>query len=131
MNRSSKVPGSLFVLMTALVLLAGCGGGGYGDAGAEAEAKPSADVSADATADAQLAVLEISPEAAAVLAKADLADGTEDHVVEKCASCNLAMDGKAENALQVGEYEMHFCSNTCSKRFEENAEEAILNLPQP
>lgn len=125
MIRSSKVPGNLFVLMTALVLLVGCSGGGYG----ESASKP-ADKTEASTGQADVAI-EISPEAAAVLAMADLADGDEDHVVSKCASCNLAMDGKAENALKVGEYEMYFCSDTCSRRFRENTEAAVLSIPQP
>ena len=127
MNRATRFPSSLLLTLAALVLLAGCGG--YADSAAEAEAEVEAEV--DASASAELAVLEISPEAVAILAQADLADGEEDHVVEKCAGCNLGMDGKAENAFQVGDYEMHFCSDTCSRRFKENTEASILNLPQP
>jgi len=124
MIEPSRVQSSAFITMIALVLLAGCGGGGYADADADAGSHP------DASTGAEPVVLEVSPEAAAILAKADLADGTEDHVVTKCASCDLAMDGKAENAVQVGEYEMHFCSDTCSRRFKENTEASILGLPQ-
>jgi hypothetical protein len=121
MNRASKVLSSILVTTAALVLLAGCGGG---------ETAYSAD-DADASAAAEPAVLELSPEAVAILAQADLEDGTEDHVVSKCASCNLKMEGSEENVLQVGDYEMHFCSNTCSRRFEENTEALILELPHP
>ena len=124
MIRASKVLSSILVTTAALVLLAGCGGSGGGET-----AYPADD--AEASAAVEAAVLELSPEAVAILAQADLADGTEDHVVSKCASCNLKMEGSAENALQVGDYEMHFCSNTCARRFEENTEALILELPQP
>lgn len=125
MIRASKVLSSILVTTAALVLLAGCGGSGGGGE----TAYPADD--ADASAAVEPAVLELSPEVVAILAQADLADGTEDHVVSKCASCNLKMEGHAENALQVGDYEMHFCSSTCARRFGENTEALILELPQP
>jgi len=53
---------------------------------------------------------------AAVLQKADLADGVEDKVVSKCASCALGMDGDPAHAVQVGDYSMHFCSESCALR---------------
>lgn len=117
MIHARKAPRGLLASLFVLSLLVGCGGGAGQTAG---EAEPSE----------ESAVIEISPEAEAILAKADLADGKEDHVVEKCASCNLAMDGKPEHALQVGEYEMHFCSDTCSRRFQKNTEALILGLPE-
>ena len=129
MIRASKVLSGILVTTAALVLLAGCGGGetaySADDADASAAAEPAVEPAAEP------AVLELSPEAVAILAQADLADGTEDHVVSKCASCNLKMEGSAENVLQVGDYEMHFCSNTCSRRFGETTEALILELPHP
>jgi hypothetical protein len=51
------------------------------------------------------------------LAVADRADGSEDQVVHKCAACSLHMDGKAEHALKVGNYELHFCKPACLTRY--------------
>ena len=62
------------------------------------------------------------------LRKADLADGAEDHVVHKCASCGLAMDGKAEHAVKHGEYELHFCSDSCKTRMETDPEGVFRSM---
>ena len=59
-----------------------------------------------------------------ILARADAVDGTEDKVISQCAGCALNMEGTSEHALEVGEYEMHFCSDGCKKPF---AEDAWLN----
>lgn len=126
MKKAPTVLSGIFVATAVLILMTGCGGG-YEETSSETEA----DASAVAVAEVEPAVLELSPEAVALLAMADLADGTEDHVVEKCASCGLGMEGNAEHAVTVGDYEMHFCSDTCSRRFEENVEATILKLPQP
>jgi len=69
---------------------------------------------------------------AAKLAGADLVDGEADHVVSRCAGCALAMEGKAEHALQVEGYEMHFCSDSCQSNFEEDtlAKVAQLDIPE-
>ena len=121
MTQRWNVRMSLLAVLTALVVLTGCAGGEQAEDAAHGEAGGGAEP----------AVIEISEEAAAILARADLADGTEDHVVRKCASCNLAMDGSPDHALQVGEYEMHFCTSTCSRRFKEATEASILAMAQP
>jgi len=87
----------------------------------------------DAPAVEASAPVEVGPEVEAVLARADAVDGTEDHVVSRCPGCALAMEGKAEQAMQVGDYELHFCSDDCREGFEENTAEALLamKLPEP
>jgi hypothetical protein len=124
MKKAATVLSGVFVVTAVLILMTGCGG-------ASEETSSATEADASAVVEVEPVALELSPEAVALLAMADLADGTEDHVVEKCASCGLGMDGNAENAVTVGEYEMHFCSDTCSRRFEEDAEASILKLPQP
>ena len=128
MKKAPTVLSGIFVATAVLILMTGCGGGSEETSSAT---ETETETDASAVAEVEPAVLELSPEAVALLAMADLADGTEDHVVEKCASCGLGMDGNAENAVTVGDYEMHFCSDTCSRRFEENAEATVLALPQP
>ncbi|HNO76602.1 MAG TPA: hypothetical protein PKN33_00965 [Phycisphaerae bacterium] len=49
------------------------------------------------------------------LAAADAADGDADMVVNKCATCALRMDGKAENELKLEGYTLHFCSAHCKE----------------
>ncbi len=66
-----------------------------------------------------------------VLAKADQVDGTEDHVVSKCPGCALAMDGKEDHALEVEDYELHFCSDRCRDGFKENTADAVMALTLP
>jgi len=72
-----------------------------------------------------------NPEVLAKLAKADALDGAEDHVVHRCASCRLGMDGDEKNALTVGEYTMHFCSPGCKERFGEDLTKNVLALAIP
>lgn len=62
-----------------------------------------------------------TPEIDARLAAADRKDGTEDKVVHRCAGCALGMDGKAEFAMQVGGYQMHFCKQGCLVRYQKDA----------
>ncbi len=74
------------------------------------------------------------PATAAMAVKLDLADkvdGTEDKVVHKCAGCSLGMDGKKEMALQVGDYEMHFCKDACLAKFKDDTEKAVTALTIP
>jgi YHS domain-containing protein len=71
---------------------------------------------------------EVAPPAAAAtpvpvneearLAAADLADGAEDHVVSKCAVCNLSMDGKPEFSSTYSGYSFHLCSAHCKETFD-------------
>ena len=70
-------------------------------------------------------------EVLAKLAKADAFDGAEDHVVSKCASCRLGMDGDEANTLTVGDYQMHFCSPGCKERFSKDLTKNVLALAIP
>jgi len=89
-----------------LLVLAGCGGAP--EAASEAPASDAA--------------------VAAVLAKADGIDGATDQVVANCPGCALAMQGSAEHAMTVGEYELHFCSDDCKNTFAESPADSILAL---
>ena len=40
---------------------------------------------------------------------ADLADGTEDKIVHKCAGCSLAMSGNPAHAIATRGYTLHMC----------------------
>ncbi len=62
---------------------------------------------------------------AALLKKADLADGVEDKVISKCPSCALGMDGDPAHAVQVDDYTLHFCSESCEMRMETAPESVI------
>ena len=73
----------------------------------------------------------VSTAANAQLALADQVDGTEDKVVHNCAGCKLAMAGKADHALQVGDYAMHFCTEPCKEGFAEDVEKSLLALEFP
>ena len=59
------------------------------------------------------------------LAAADASDGTEDRIISKCYSCQLAMKGKEEIATQVNDYTVHFCSENCRTMFEGEAAKMI------
>jgi len=72
-----------------------------------------------------------NPQVIAMLAKADLVDGTEDHVVHRCAGCRLGMDGDEKNALAVGDYQMHFCSAGCRDRYAQDVTAKTLALVIP
>jgi len=65
---------------------------------------------------------------AAILAKADAHDGTVDHVVSECAVCGLGMEGDPAQAVTVGDYEVHMCSETCKGHFEENTAGTVERL---
>lgn len=65
--------------------------------------------------------VKTTPEIDAKLVAADKKDGKEDKVVGKCAGCDLGMDGKAEFALPVGAYQMHFCGQHCLDRYKKDA----------
>lgn len=101
---------SSLLLVVAVVGLAGCGGK---DAGGGAKTEG-------------LAALQ--PEEVTILAAADQIDGQADKIVANCASCQLHMAGKAEHALQAGDYAMHFCSESCKTRFAEDMHASIQAL---
>jgi len=67
----------------------------------------------------------------AKLAAADALDGNVDKVVSKCPNCALSMVGKSEHALLTSGYTLHFCSEDCKTRFEQDTTEAILALNIP
>ena len=128
----SKAVRYLLILMMSILITAtmtGCGGG-------ETDIESAADEMAAEAGDAvEGAVEEVGTElneaALMVLAKADAFDGTEDMIVSKCASCALAMDGNAEYAAHLGEYELHFCNEECMTKFNENPVETLTTMELP
>ena len=108
-----------FLVLTLIALgfvFAGCGDSGPGPE--------------NPTATAVMSPEELEATVARLLVTADLADETEDHVVEKCLGCGLAMDGSPDQIVQAHGYEIHFCSPTCKERADENIDEAILALSE-
>jgi len=65
---------------------------------------------------------------AAGLKTADLADGTEDKTVHKCAGCALGMDGSAEHSIEKDGYTLHMCSSTCKLNFEKDLDKNLAGL---
>jgi hypothetical protein len=113
------------VLMTAVLVLAGCSGESASyDKPAEAEP-------AEATEVAQPASFELTPELEAKLASADRADGDEDHVVAQCPGCGLAMEGEVDHVFEVGDYALHFCSDSCQGEFSEDLRASLIALVVP
>ena len=112
--------------LAVLALLAlACSGG---QETAEPAAEPAAQIPAEAPADDHADSRETLM---AMLKAADLVDGTEDKIVERCSGCSLAMDGKADHVLNHEGYELHFCSDTCQDRFADNTTEALLAMELP
>ncbi len=68
-----------------------------------------------------------------LLAAADRADGTEDHVVARCAVCGLGMDGSAEITSTYAGYTFHHCSVHCRELFDRDPGKILarLELPPP
>ena len=73
-------------------------------------------------------VIEASPELAAKLAGADLADGTADRIITQCPGCGLAMEGTDDHVSQVADYSIHFCSDSCKDSFSEDPEGMLMAL---
>ena len=73
-------------------------------------------------------VLEATAEIEALLAGADLADGTEDHVVSQCLGCGLVMEGSADHVSHVADYSIHFCSDSCKDNFADDPEGMLMAL---
>ncbi|MCP3981702.1 MAG: hypothetical protein GY716_20570 [bacterium] len=115
------------VTLGIVLLLAGCHGHDGDHGHADADAADAGGETEPAAEEASLTV-EVGPAAQAMLALADHADGAGDHVVSKCPGCRLAMEGDAAHAMKAGEYELHFCSDTCRDDFAKHAEEAIVAL---
>ena len=65
----------------------------------------------------------------AQLTAADGADGTVDHVVTQCAGCGLGMAGDPSHAAQIGEYELHLCSESCQGSFVSDPAVVLGRLP--
>ncbi len=72
--------------------------------------------------------MELTPEQLATLDAADLLDSQQDKIVEKCGRCALAMDGDETHASHVGEYELHFCSDSCKASFEADPAKGIAEM---
>jgi len=118
-RRTETLAVGLFFLL-AFVMACGGGESVEPEVAAEPEAEP-----AEPNAAAAGMTLEEK------LAAADLFDGTADHVVTRCASCNLGMQGSADHAVQIGGYELHFCSEGCAKPFQENPQQAVIAMALP
>ena len=117
------------VWMTAIlvaVAMTACGGAATSyDEPASAAAEPAAEPAAEA------GPVEPTEAMLATLTAADGADGATDHVVAKCPGCALAMEGSADHALQVGDYALHFCSDSCRDHFAEDVEGKLVALAVP
>jgi hypothetical protein len=109
-------------LLLLLALAIACGGGESVES--EVAAEPTDQPAEPQAAAAEMTLVEM-------LAAADLVDGTADHVVSRCAACNLGMQGSADHAVQIGEYELHFCSEGCAKPFAESPEQAVMAMVLP
>jgi len=118
MSRQINTPGA--ALLAVLLVLAGCGG-----------ESASYDEPAEPAEPAGPESVELTPELEAKLASADRADGEEDHVVAYCPGCNLAMEGEADHAVDVGDYALHFCSDTCQGDFSEDLKGSLVALVVP
>jgi YHS domain-containing protein len=78
----------------------------------------------------QAEAVRLTPaQVASRLAAADLADGTQDKVVAKCAGCGLAMDGDPRYASAYAGYQLHFCSPECKQRFDAGPDKVLAKLP--
>ena len=65
------------------------------------------------------------------LAAADLADGSADHVVSRCAVCNLSMDGSAEFSSSYAGYTFHHCSAHCKETFDHDPAKVVARIKPP
>lgn len=127
------IPG--FLMLMAAVAFVGCGSKEGGETHGEATHDEATHDEAMHTGGSQEAApaeaMSWNEAEMAILVHADEADGTVDHVISKCASCQLHMDGKAEFAMQAGDYEMHFCSEKCKGAFAEDMHASLQKLPMP
>jgi YHS domain-containing protein len=73
----------------------------------------------------------LTEEARAKLAMADAADGKEDHVISKCITCGLAMDGKPKHAVEIEGYTFHLCSSGCKTIFSKDPSAALVAIKPP
>ncbi len=116
-------------LSVVLLVLAGCGGErvSYDEPAEPAEAAEPTEVAEPTEA----ASLELTPELQAKLARADRADGEEDHMVADCPGCGLAMQGETDYVIDVGDYALHFCSDSCRDEFSEDLDGSLVALVVP
>jgi len=115
----------LALLLTAM--LVGCG-----EHEATHEKSTAAEPAAEPAAEAATpATFEMTEEIGAKLAAADLVDGEEDKVVSNCPGCSLAMEGSHEHALPVGDYSLHFCSDSCMEDFAKDVGESVIAMAVP
>jgi len=98
------------VLLGVMVSVVGCG-----QSAPELEAAPE-QVQVQQQEAAPAAAVQWTEAEKAALASADLADGTADHVIKKCAVCALAMDGSEAHVVQLGDYTAHACSAHCAHK---------------
>ena len=112
-----------WLVIGALLVSAGCR--------KEEQAKPGSTIGtlADKAADAGKTAGETT--VAAILARADKVDGSQDKVVSKCAVCSLVMDGSPDYTLQVEGYTLQFCSAECKDIFAADPTESILKMKFP
>jgi len=109
----------LFLAVAGAGWAAGCGGD-----------KPTTSAR-DAATDRRTANPAAQAQIDSILAGADRVDGAADHVVSRCAGCQLHMQGNEAHALQMGAYAMHFCSEDCKTRFGKEVEKSVLALEIP
>ena len=116
-------------LAAVSILMVGCGSQEPQETGITEES-PAAGTEAVVE---EAVILDAETEAAlaTLLAKVDMIDGAEDHVVSKCPGCGLQMDGSADHVIELVGYNMHFCSTDCKGKFEENAAEMVLAMEIP
>ena len=99
-----------YVLFGVMVSVVGCG-----QSAPEPEAAPE-QVQVPEKEAAPAAPVQWTEADKAALATADLADGTADHVIKKCAVCALAMDGSEAHVVQLADYTAHACSAHCAHK---------------
>jgi hypothetical protein len=124
-HRTLPAGALLLPVLAAAFGLTACGGGSTETARAKKAETPAAAQQATAQPTARPAG-ELRYQA--ILAKADAADGTVDHVVASCASCSLGMDGHAEHAVQLEGYTLHACSAACARRIKEEPEVVMTSV---
>jgi YHS domain-containing protein len=107
------------VCLGLAALLVACGGGETKPEESAGDAQPAGEATAE------------GPSLAANLAAADGVDGEVDHVIARCASCALHMDGKEEFASDLEGYTLYFCREGCKDRFEKDKEGMIVALEVP
>lgn len=115
-NRLNRTA-SCVALSLVVVAFAGCR-----KETAETSPAPAAPAASTATDD---------PAVEAILAKADLVDGKADHIVSKCAGCQLGMDGDRAHAMKTNGYKLLFCSADCKDAFTKDTDASILALVVP